>query len=48
LLEFHPNFFLIKDKATRKILHQGRCEGGLYPLGLKRTGASAQICAWSQ
>jgi histone deacetylase 1/2 len=41
LLEFHPNFFLIKDKATRKILHQGRCEGGLYPLGLKRMGASA-------
>jgi histone deacetylase 1/2 len=39
LLEFHSNFFLIKDKATRRILHQGRCEGGLYPLELKSTGA---------
>lgn len=31
-IEFHPNFFLIKEQATKKILHQGRCEGGLYPL----------------
>jgi hypothetical protein len=31
-LEFHPNFFLIKDKATKKTLHRGKCEGGLYPL----------------
>ena len=31
-LEFHPNFFSIKDRATRQILHQGRCERGLYPL----------------
>jgi hypothetical protein len=30
--EFHPTFFLIKDRATKKILHQSRCEGGLYPL----------------
>jgi histone deacetylase 1/2 len=30
--EFYPTFFLIKDRATKKILHQGRCEGGLYPL----------------
>lgn len=31
-LEFYPNYFLIKDQATKRILHQGRCKGGLYPL----------------
>ena len=31
-LEFHPNHFLIKEQVTKKILHKGRCEGGLYPL----------------
>jgi len=31
-LEFHPNYFFIKDQATKKILHRGRCKGGLYPL----------------
>jgi hypothetical protein len=41
LLEFHPNLFLIKDKKMRRIVHQGRCEGGLCPLDLKHTGASA-------
>jgi hypothetical protein len=30
--EFHLTFFLIKDLTTKKILHQGRCEGGLYPI----------------
>jgi hypothetical protein len=35
-LEFHPNFFLIKDRATKTTLHQGRCSGGLYPLELSR------------
>jgi histone deacetylase 1/2 len=30
--EFHPNFFSIKDRATKQILHQGRCKRGLYPL----------------
>lgn len=29
-LEFHPNSFFIKDKAKRKILFRGKCEGGLY------------------
>jgi hypothetical protein len=37
-LEFHPNFFLIKDRATKTTLHQGRCSGGLYPLELGREG----------
>jgi histone deacetylase 1/2 len=31
-IEFHPFFFLIKDQATRKIIHRGRYVGGLYPL----------------
>jgi hypothetical protein len=31
-IEFHPFFFLIKDQVTRKIIHKGRCVGGLYPL----------------
>jgi histone deacetylase 1/2 len=39
-LEFHPNFFLIKDRATKTTLHQGRCEGSLYPLGLSQGSTS--------
>jgi hypothetical protein len=35
-LEFHPNFFLVKDRETKTTLHQGRCEGGLYPLGMSQ------------
>lgn len=31
-LEFHPEFFLIKDRATKNILLKGRCHKGLYPL----------------
>jgi hypothetical protein len=31
-IEFHPFFFLIKDQVTKKIIHKGRCVGGLYPL----------------
>lgn len=31
-LEFHPNFFLVKDKDTKKVLLEGRCERGLYSL----------------
>jgi histone deacetylase 1/2 len=30
--EFHPNFFFIKDQATRRTLLDGTCRGGLYPL----------------
>jgi hypothetical protein len=39
-LAFHPNFFLIKGRSTKTISHQGRCEGGLYPLGLKQGSTS--------
>jgi hypothetical protein len=31
-LEFHPNFFLIKDRDTKITLLKGRCHKGLYPL----------------
>jgi hypothetical protein len=31
-IELHPFFFLIKDQNTRKVLLQGSCRGGLYPL----------------
>jgi hypothetical protein len=30
--EFHPWYFLIKDRATRSLLLEGKCESGLYPL----------------
>jgi hypothetical protein len=44
-LEFHPKFFLIKDRAMKTTLHQGRCEGGLYPLELsqKESKRSKQV-----
>lgn len=35
-IEFHRYFFLVKDKATRRILLRGRSQGGLYPLPLGR------------
>jgi hypothetical protein len=31
-LEFHPDFFLIKDRDTRSTLLKGPCRKGLYPL----------------
>jgi hypothetical protein len=39
-LEFHPKFFLIKDWETKTTLHRGKCEGGLYPLGLSQKRSS--------
>ena len=41
-IEFHPNHFLIKDLATKKVLHRGRCEDGLYPLRPQQAGAHRQ------
>ncbi|RVX07490.1 Retrovirus-related Pol polyprotein from transposon RE1 [Vitis vinifera] len=32
ILEFHPTYFLVKDRRTGKILLQGPCENGVYPL----------------
>jgi histone deacetylase 1/2 len=31
-IEFHPDHFCINEQQTKKILHSGRCEKGLYPL----------------
>jgi len=31
-LEFHPNYFVVKEQSTRKPLLEGRCENGLYPV----------------
>jgi hypothetical protein len=31
-LEFHPDYFLIKDQATKNTILRGRCHRGLYPL----------------
>jgi hypothetical protein len=31
-LEFHPDFFLIKDRDTRSTLLRGACRRGMYPL----------------
>jgi hypothetical protein len=31
-IEFHHCYFFIKERATKKILLKGRCEGGLYPI----------------
>jgi histone deacetylase 1/2 len=33
-LEFHPHHFSIKEQVSKRTLHTGRCEGGLYPLKL--------------
>ena len=41
-IEFHPNHFLIKDLAMKKVLHRGRCEDGLYPLRPQQAGAQRQ------
>lgn len=34
-IEFHPNVFLIKDQDTKKVILQGRCKDGLYPLTIQ-------------
>ena len=40
-LQFHPNFFLIKDQATKSTLLRGRCHNGLHTLPL--TPPSKQV-----
>ncbi|RVW26322.1 Retrovirus-related Pol polyprotein from transposon RE2 [Vitis vinifera] len=32
ILEFHPTYFLVKDRRTGEIFLQGPCENGVYPL----------------
>jgi hypothetical protein len=43
LIEFHPNRFLIKDRVTRRVIHQGKCESGLYPLRLQEAKSRKQV-----
>jgi hypothetical protein len=31
-LEFHPDYFLVKDQTTKNTILKGRCRKGLYPL----------------
>ena len=49
-IEFHPHYFLIKDRATKKTLHHGKCEGSLYPLRSQEAGAQhhKQACRVSR
>jgi histone deacetylase 1/2 len=39
-VEFHRDFFCVKDKATRKLLLLGRSKGGLYPVPFSRASSS--------
>jgi hypothetical protein len=32
--EFHPWYYFMKDRATRKLLLEGKCKSDLYPLKL--------------
>jgi hypothetical protein len=40
-IEYHPNYFLIKDQVTKNILLRGECKGRLYPLKLPSTLSSS-------
>ena len=44
-LEFHPDFFLVKDQASKKTLLQGRCRRGLYPLPAVSLQSQKLACA---
>jgi hypothetical protein len=43
-LEFHPEFFLIKDRDTRSTLLRGPCRRGMYPLPSTPASSSKQAC----
>lgn len=32
LIEFHPNYFFVKDRTTVATLLRGKCEHGVYPI----------------
>ncbi|CAA0809936.1 Unknown protein [Striga hermonthica] len=42
VFEFHPYHFLIKDRATKQVLLDGRCEPGLYPINPSAVVSSKQ------
>jgi hypothetical protein len=43
--EFHPSYFLLKDRATGKLLHRGPSNQGLYPFfsSFNKTDPSALV-----
>jgi histone deacetylase 1/2 len=43
-LEFHPEFFLIKDRDMRSTLLRGPCRRGMYPLPSTPASSSKQAC----
>lgn len=40
-VEFHRDFFCVKDKATRRTLLHGRSRDGLYPIPVSRASSSS-------
>ena len=44
-LEFHPDFFLVKDQTSKKVLLRGKCKRGLYPLPLSSLESGKTVCA---
>ena len=42
-VEFHPFYFLVKDRATRRVLLRGNCHGGLYPVPSSTSSMLASI-----
>jgi hypothetical protein len=42
-LEIHPKFFCIKDQVRRKVLVDGPCEDGLYPLPKSSSSSLKQV-----
>jgi hypothetical protein len=45
-LEFHPSYFLVKDRITGATLLKGACEDGVYPLPETMTMASKPAIAY--
>jgi histone deacetylase 1/2 len=43
ILEFHPDFILVKDQVTKKTLLERKCRGGLYPLPESRREAHSVV-----
>jgi hypothetical protein len=41
-VEFHCHVFYVKDKATRRIILQGRSHGGLYPILFVKASPSSR------
>ena len=43
LFQFDENGFIIKDKTTGRILHQGQADGDMYPMNFTTTHSSKPI-----